>query len=148
MPTTTQRGVHRTRFDVGTTTVRFGVLWPDPAAVLMTDWVRESRVVEQAGAAGFTETQLLGLGPYKVSYNLFFDSVADYRALDALVQATGTLVVVQGSHTVPNPDGAFFDPTNQGAYDTLAGVTLTGLTSTGVAPDGSCEATATFVRSA
>jgi len=143
---TTVQQVHRTRFDVGATTVRFGVLWTDPAAVLMTDWARESRVVEQAGAAGFTETQLLGLGPYKVSYSLFFDSVADYRALDALVQATGTLVVVQGSHTVPNPDGSFYDPTNQMAYDLLAGVTLTGLTSTGVAPDGTVEATATFTR--
>lgn len=141
---TTQTQIHQTGFEVGTTRVRFGLLWPD-ASFLMTDWQRESRIVELAGPGGLTETQLLGFGPYKVGYAVFFETVDDYRALDALVQQTGTLTVLDDGHTVP------VTTTQQSfvidrVYDRLDGVTLLSLVSSGVAPDGTVEGVATFSR--
>lgn len=143
---TTQAQIHQTNFEVGSTKVRFGLLWPD-GSFLMTDWARESRVQEIAGASDFTETQLLGFGPYKVSYAIFLETVADYRSLDTLVQQTGTLTVVHDGHTVPiDSDEPLFIGQVGLAYDRLAGVTLLSLVSSGVAPDGTVEATALFSR--
>lgn len=142
---TTVSTVHHTGFEVGSVSVKFGLLWGD--AVLFTDWARESRIVEMTGPGGFTETQLLGFGPYKVAYAVFFETIADYRALDALVQQTGTLTVVHGGHTVPDPASSFYVAPNETAYDRVA-ATLLSLVSSGVAPDGTVEAVATWSRSA
>lgn len=138
---TTQQVIRQTGFKVGTTDVRFGLLWPD-GGFLMTDWSRTSKVADLEGA-NLTVTQLLGFGPRRVTYRVFFETIADYLALDELSQQTGTLTVVDGGHTVPitNDDQDFvFDR----VYDRLADATLLSLVSLGVAGDGSVEADATF----
>lgn len=142
---TTQTRIRQTGFQVGATVVRFGLLWPD-FGPLMTDWTRESRYVDLA-APGFTVTQLFGFGPYRATYTLVFDTVADYRALDALAQQTGTLTVVHGGHTVP-VDADEAEWLDGRAYTRMENVTLLSLASLGVAGDGSVEATATFTRTA
>lgn len=136
-----------TGFTVGAVIARFGLLWPQ-ASNLMTDWARESRVVELPGASGLTETQLLGFGPYKATYEVWFATPDDYRALDALVQQTGTLTIVHDAHTLPDDgdDGTAYAPQTQTAYDRIANVTLLSLASSGTWGDRSVEAIATFSR--
>jgi hypothetical protein len=108
----------------------------------MTDWSRESRWVDLDGA-DLTVTQLLGTKPRRVAYRLVFETVAEYQALDALVQQTGTLTLVTLGHTVPvaSDDQIWIHDQN---YDRIPFATLLSLTSAGVAPDGSVEADAVF----
>lgn len=140
MAATTVVRTRQTGFKVGSVDCRFGLLWGD--AFLMTDWARESRWVDLDGA-NLTVTQLLGIKPRRVSYQIFLETVAEYRTLDALVQQTGTLTLVHDGHTVTvaNVDQEWiYDQ----MYDHIPSVTLLSLTSMGVAPDGTVEATATF----
>jgi len=138
---TTQQTIRQTGFTVGTTSARFGLLWPD-GGLLMTDWSRASKFVDLEGPS-ITVTQLFGHGPRRVTYRLFFETVADFKALDDLSQQTGTLTVVDGGHTVPvdNADQHFI---HDRVYDALPSATLLSLVSLGVAGDGSCEADAVF----
>jgi len=146
--TTRPPAEHQTGFKVGAVDVRFGILIGDGAAAV-PDWARESRVVEIAGPGNFTETQFLGFGPSKVTYAVWFASVDDYRALDALVQQSGTLTLVHDRHTAPfavPPDASYYIAPSGIAYDDLAGVTLLALVSSGIGFDGSVDASATFGR--
>jgi hypothetical protein len=122
---------------------RFGILWgSDP--YLMTDWTRRQRDVEIEGIGGLTLIQLMGSGPRQITYRIFFDTIADFQALDALVQETGTLRISMNSHTVPlaSTDNHWI---HTRMYSEISGVLLRSLVSQGVAPNGEVEAEATFV---
>lgn len=142
MPTIQTR-IFQTGFTVGGTDCRFGILWGgDP--YLMTDWARRQRDVELEGLGGLTVIQLFGSGPRQITYRLFFESRADFQALDELVQETGTLRISMNSHTVPvaSTDNHWI---HTRMYTEIPSVLLRSLTSLGVAPNGETEGEATFV---
>jgi hypothetical protein len=142
MATTTTR-VFQTGFTSGSTNVRFGLLWPDSSAY-MTDWSRQPKEAVLDGIGDLTVIQLFGKGPRQVTYRLYFDSIADFQALDALVQETGTLRIVHNGHTVPtsSSDNVWI---HDRMYSELPSVLLRSLVSYGVEPSGIVEADATFV---
>lgn len=136
--------IRATGFEANGAKVTFGILW-DVNANAMTDWTRESRFVDLPIPGGGTVTQLLGMGPRRATYRLLFETVAEFQALDALVQRTGTLTIQDAAHTVPVSRAEqewIFD----GVYDQMAGVTLLSLVNGEVWPDGEVEADATFMR--
>ena len=145
MATTQQAQCHQTKFKVGSVAVTFGIMWPD-AGFLMNDWNRPSKIVDLDGPS-LTVTQLVGFGPRRVTYRLFFETIADYRTMEGLQQQTGVLTLVHGGHTVevaPEDTHAIL----KRAYDRLPDVTLLSLVSLGVAPDGTVESDASFQVSA
>jgi hypothetical protein len=141
MATTRVTTTWQTGFESGSTRVQFGFLFPD-TSLLMTDWARPSKTQDLEGA-NITVTQLLGFGPRRVTYRIFFETIADYQTLEGLVQTTGTLTVVGAGHTVTvtNTDSEHI---HTKLYDHIPSVTLLSLTSAGVAPDGTVEADAIF----
>lgn len=141
MPTNQVR-IRQTGFTVGTTEVRFGLLWPD-GSLLMTDFARQPREAELQGLGGLTVIQLFGMGPRQVTYRAFFEALAEFQALDALLQQTGTLRVVSGGHSAP-VDGPNTVWIHERLYDEIEGVLLRNVVSAGVAPDGTVEADLTF----
>lgn len=141
MVTTQVATIRQTGFKVGTDEVRFGLLWPD-GGLLMTPWNRDSKWVDLDGA-NLTVTQLLGFKPRRVTYRVFFETIAEKQALDALTQETGTLALVHGGHTVEvdNDDQDYiFDR----VYDKLPNVTLLALVELGVDGEGVVECEALF----
>lgn len=140
---TSQTRIYVTGFKVGDVDCRFGILWGgDP--YLMTDWTRRQRDVEIEGLNGLSVFQLFGSGPRQITYRVFFESIADFKALDALVQETGTLRIAMNTHTVPVADSSHHSVLGKN-YTTLTGVMLRSLVGLGVAPNGETEAEATFV---
>jgi hypothetical protein len=140
---TSQTRIFQTGFTVDETDCRFGILWGgDP--FLMTDWTRRNRDTELEGIGGLTVIQLMGSGPRQITYRIFFDAIADYQALDALVQETGTLRIFMRSHTVP-VDTDDHHSIHGKLYTEIDSVLLRSLVSLGVAPNGNVEADAVFV---
>lgn len=140
---TTQTQIRQTGFKVGSTEVRFGIAWPD-GGYLMTDWARQPKEAVLDGLGETTIIQLFGMSPRSVTYRLFFETVDDFMALDALVQQSGRLRIVANGHSVPvdevEDNKWIFDR----LYTNLPNVLLRSLTPIGVAPDETHEAEALF----
>lgn len=139
---TTQTRVFQTGFDVGDTSVRFGILWPD-GSYLFPDFNRTPKEAQLDGIGELTVIQLFGFGPRQVTYRLFFDTIADFRTLDTLQQQTGTLRIVHNGHTLPESLTSEHWIHTQ-TYSEVASVLLRSLVSLGVEPSGIVEAEATF----
>jgi hypothetical protein len=139
---TTQVRVFQTGFESGSTSVRFGLLWPD-GSYLFPDFNRATKEAQLDGIGDLTVIQLFGFGPRQVTYRLFFDTVAEFRALDDLQQQTGTLRIVHNGHTLPASLTTEHWIHTQ-TYSEVADVLLRSLVSVGVDPSGIVEADAVF----
>lgn len=133
--------IRQTRFASGSSSVTFGILWPDGSA-FMTDWTRES-VVSEIGGAKLTVYQFRGFKPRRVTHRLYLETTADFQSLDLLVQQAGSLTVFHTVHTAPTV-AADQHAIHGQMYDSVD-CRLVSLNSLGVTPGGSVEAEATFL---
>lgn len=134
--------------DLDITHTRFGsvpirIMWPD-GSLSMPDFGSESITnTRHVPGSDRNITQMLGKGPKTVTYRLELDTRADFRALEAKVQETDTLVLFA---QMTAESGTYVDIHGEG-YLEIANVTLISLGATPqIYPDGTVEIDATFQR--
>lgn len=134
--------VRQTGFVVGDTDVRFGVLIP-PGVIDLPDWSTESDPVIRKGAGIVVIQFIENEGPRTLTRRLFLPTVEDADRLHSLVQQTGTLTLIHGSHSafVPSDRQVQF---RRKLYDLIDEVTLAALTNRVVSNAGTVEVDATF----
>lgn len=142
MPTLIPALAHETGFAVGDSDVRFGLLWPEGVDTL-PDWTINSEPVVRKGA-GIVITQFIDNDlPRQITYRVVFDTVAQAKRLDLLIQQTGTLTLYHGSHTAPVPQNRQHQVRGQ-QYDRIDDCTLMTLANREVFQDGTVEIDATW----
>jgi hypothetical protein len=91
----------------------------------VAEWASEGvRSTRHVSGSNRNVTQLLGIGPQTVTYRVYLESHADYRALLALRQTTATLTVAA---RITTATGEYEDIHGMG-YLHLANVTLLDVT--------------------
>lgn len=115
--------------------VTFGVL-ADTDTGTVGDWTRTpvTRTRVFPGGAG-ASTQVIHPGVYTATYRLLIESLADYRALQALQQTVGTLTLVEEATSMPGDVDWIFDH----GYVRIADVMLMELRNPIVQVDGQVE---------
>lgn len=119
------------------------ILWPE-TSLSMPDWeIAPVSNTRHIPGSNRNTTQLLGLGPSVLTHRLWLDTRDDYRALEALVQTTGSLVLFAEMTTA---EETYLDIHGEG-HAQFDDVLLKSLSGKEVFPDGTVETTAVFEKS-
>ncbi|MGB3327496.1 MAG: hypothetical protein WBA46_00995, partial [Thermomicrobiales bacterium] len=110
----------------------------------LADWSSKVRMARLALATGNGEiTQRMGRDPWTVTWRLWFACVADLDRMDAMVGRRATL---RYRSNLTKRAGGTLQTIEERTYLAYPGTMLVDLTDVEIAPDGQCEATATFTR--
>lgn len=126
--------------------VGFWIVMADSDLLTLGDWAQESRIAEYpVPGSDRVVVQTLGRGRYKVSWPIELESLADLRALRALVFSTGTLRIPSGIQGILANEVIYMGV----VYDELSDVTLDSIDAVQInTVQGWVRATVTFSRSA
>lgn len=142
---------HERHCGFGDTT--FGILWDSIDPTGMPGWQQDTYSADRHVPGGnVTITQLLGLGPLKQTYRLFFENTTEYSAFLDLKHTTDELTVYAAMcelpQTAPDEDTGIRAVAEVvifgNVYKRIQDVLLKDVTGDVIRVDGTCECTALF----